>query len=493
MLQAICRPLRLESPPESLWNPKDSFTTHRAFCEALVQENVRLSANRQVEQPSCLDGNALTSPVGSSAIEAPSTPLSQQTTSELPDGEVLEPLVRDIWEPNTALNEDRVSPLTSKRVHAGLAVMSHKLTAGPGLSLCLGTGLGPGPPCASTERIGSVSQTEAKSASKQMNNLVGVGSQRDDSTWPLPLASAGIFTSMLTAAGREPELQGYASGKYAGNGMAGLSMGSNSLIGSSMASQFANSAFLERGFIPSKHHRQHTGSSQLPATTLLQKAAMMGSTKSNSFLYRNLGLGADSGSLSPGDSRQHDSWAGVTSSLSSSRHSSLSVKPAAEGSCLEVGPIYGAIGAGGSYSTSYCGQDSRHEFRDSLCSQAMRRENVYHAASSSLSTPGGLSLDGNRNHEQVRQWDSAHEGFRIQDGISCTELEGSQRRDGHQVNRMTLDFLGVGGPSRSVGVAMGMGEDLSQRDVGVKPDSLTYLEENVDASTEGGHFPSSED
>lgn len=475
--QKVCGTREYRCDCGTLFSRRDSFITHRAFCEALAEENARVSVHKMVEpgQSTGPEGNALANAAGE-LLDAPSSPLSQPTSGEPPHSEVLEPLVRDGCD--IALKESRVSSFTSRRV------------PGPVLSLCLGTGLGPGPPCAS-DIIGCLRQSEAKAASKQMNKVLCVDSERDErAQWPLPLASAGIFTSMLTASNSDSESQGYATGRYTSNGMVGLSMGMNSLISSSTSSQFASSTYVENGFISSKRHRQHTGGAQLPATTLLQKAAMMGSTKSSSFLFRNFGLARNSGSLSPDESRQHDSWAGVASSQSRSWHSSLSTRSAAEHLRLHCGPGYEVMGARGSYSTVYGGQESALGFRDSCGEGPARLQNASHVASSSLNI---TMLDGNNNHQRAAQ-DPLHEGSMIQDGIACTEFEGSQRYERHEANRMTLDFLGVGGHSRSAGVAMGMEQNPSQRDVvsknlliaGVKLEPLIYLQDNMQART-GGH------
>ncbi|KAI5081398.1 hypothetical protein GOP47_0004581 [Adiantum capillus-veneris] len=432
--QKVCGTREYRCDCGTLFSRRDSFITHRAFCDALAQENAKVSAHRPVkaQQSSDTGGNAIRSPARelSSAMEASPSSFRQQATSERPSSEILEPLgSRDSLEVNSEVSECR----GLKGLQGGLALMPSNPMIGPGLALSLGTGLGPGPPRPS-ELIGSLSsRTVVAPLSDQMNKLVDVHPGREDKIrWPPPLASAGIFTSMLAAANGDSDLQECGKEVHSRIGDAQLFLGISPVTETSGISQFANSTYSSNGLFMPKHQRQHTGSAQLPATTLLQKAAIMGVTKSNSFLFRNLG---HTGSASPGESRQHDSWTGVTSSPSSSWHS-LSMQPATEGLESHFGSGFGAMKAGCFSSTSYGGQERAQEFRDPSGASLA-------PSSSSSCMTGVFLLDGNKHCETVGHSDRIHEGSRrkSQNNITCAELEGSQRVE---MNRMTLDFLGVG-------------------------------------------------
>lgn len=450
--QKVCGTREYRCDCGTLFSRRDSFTTHRAFCDALAQENGRTSAHRQVETQQLSDtgGNPTTSSgrEPSSVVDASPSPFRQQATSEKPSSETLDSRGRETPEANSALSEGRAL----KGLQGGLASMPSYPLVGPGLSLSLGTGLGPGPPCPS-ESMGSMVPPSSKSLDNRF-------------PWPLPLASAGIFTSMLTAANSDTDLSVRGKEAHGGIGMAGLSMGISSLSESSLIPQFANSPFLNNGLFPSKHQQQqHTGGALLPATTLLQKAAIMGVTKSDSFLSRNL---KDLGSSSPAES-----WAGMSNSL----WHPLGMQPASEGRCLSWGP--GCI-AGGSSSTLYGGQESAQELRDPA--RASRVQDVSHPSSSlSSSMTGIFLLDSQKDQQRMEHLAPLHEGSRLhsENTITGTHLEGSQRGETGEVNRMTLDFLGVGDHS------------LSQRDVnllneGVKSERFSPFNDTMHARSGGG-------
>lgn len=454
--QKVCGTREYRCDCGTLFSRRDSFVTHRAFCDALVAENVRGSSygGDEAEHSGGPENNAVASAAGE-LVDAPTPPFSRPTSGE-PHSV---PFVRDGCRADIPLTESRVSSLSSGSMQGCKSVASQASVKGPGLSLCLGTGRGPGPP----DIRGCLPQSEGKAVSKQMNNFFCVDSRRVERThWPLPLASAGIFSSMLAAPNTDSEPQGYALGRYSSIAVDGLSIGMNSLASNATNSQFASSSsYLENAFISSTRHKQHTGS-QLPATTLLQKAAMMGSTKSSSFLFRNFGLSRDSRASSPEESQQHDSWAGVTSSQSSSWRSLSSTRTAAAELLLDCGSGYETPSAGGSNSPSYGGHEKALEFSDSLGCGAARPQNTFHVASSSLKDLLRVGMDG---YERVGHLDTEHESATSQGGLPCAELEGPQRSERYEGNRVTLDFLGVGGQSRSMGLAIEGRQNLCQRDV----------------------------
>ncbi|MCO5614436.1 hypothetical protein L7F22_068718 [Adiantum nelumboides] len=435
--QKVCGTREYRCDCGTLFSRRDSFITHRAFCDALAQENAKVSEHRLIEtqQSSDTGGNTLTSPARelSSVMEAAPSSFQQQVTSERPSSEIFEPLGRDPWEVNSAVSDCR----GPEGLQGAMALMPSNPILGLGLALSLGTGLGPGPPRPS-EFVSSLSQTVVTPLSNQMNKLVHEHPDRADKfRWPLPLGNAGIFTSMLAAANGDSDLQGNGKEAHGRIGDAQLFLGFSPVTETAGISQFANSTYSNTGLFMPKHQRQHTGGAQLPATTLLQKAAIMGVTKSNSFLFRNFG---DSVSGSSEESRQHSSWAGVSSS-SSSGHA-LTMEPAAEGLQSNCGPGYGAMKAGSFSSTSFSGQKRAQEYRD--LARASRLEDISYASSSSSSSMIGVFLhDGNKGHETIGHSDRLHEGsrFQSQNIVTCTELEGSQRGE---TNKMTLDFLGVG-------------------------------------------------
>lgn len=495
--QKICGTREYQCDCGTLFSRRDSFITHRAFCDALAEESARVSAHRQVEtqQSGGHDGNALTGPAGelSSPMENPSSPLSQLANG-LPDAEVSKPPVREDFRPNFALNEGEISPLTSRWAENGIGVKSYKPSKGPGLSLCLGTGPGPGPPGA-LQMLGCPPQTDGRLPFRGMSKAGGLGSENDETMqWPSSSAGVGMFTSMLTSANSGSEPQGYAVGQHASNGMAGLS---TAMVGScvsrfaSPAGRISNANYF--GSAKSCHnHQQHTGSAPMPATALLQKAAMMGATASNPSLFRNFRLGADSSSMAPGGPQQ-DSWAGITSSWPAF----LNATTAAGCHRLDRGHGYGAHEAGDSiYPALYGGQGSVQEFMDSLCGGgAALFESTSNVMSYPVNNARDFIQDSNQHHDMLGQSDLLNGGSKVQDGATQAGLGGPQGGDKHEGDRTTLDLLGVGGPSGKVGAAAGMGRTLSQRDIssitslsaGIKVESTTHYKDNRQARGEGRH------
>lgn len=463
----------------------------------MAEESAKISAcnpaetSRQCSDP---DGSGAAVRV-SSALEASSSPFSQCTSG----GMDMEPPVREVSRLVTGAEEGGVDSIT---LNYGNEMNSHRPNKGPALSLSLGTGPGPGPP-GSMQMMGCLPHTDNVVA---MNKVLG----EETTHWP------GMFASMLDSPkGNSETWKGYSSmnsdsepwhvhssGEQFSNSKASISMSVDSSFTNSALSQFAPpssginiSSFFGNGYFPprsSSYHQRHSGSAQLPATALLQKAAMMGATASIPSLFHS--YGGDSRVLATKEARQ-DSFLGVSSSLSSSYNSLLSNEKQAMG-CFSTdsGDGYGAHRAEGPlYPAMYSGQGgSMQELLNSLCSGGAALFQSKPDNSQPAMGNGTGSMQGdNRHHYMMGPSDVFLGGSKYQDGSTLAGLCGTEKNEG---SRTTLDFLGIGGPGGMAGTTVGMARTLSQREIasittlsaGIKREPVTPKKGIVPARVEGG-------
>eukprot|EP00250_Pteridium_aquilinum_P011288 c19968_g1_i1 orf=152-2131(+) len=508
--QKVCGTREYRCDCGTLFSRRDSFITHRAFCDALAEESAKISVCNQVEGQQCSDPDGNGAVRVSSAIEASSSPFSQLTSGALDS----EPSVKEASRLISGVEEGGVDSLALKY---GSEMKAFRPNKGPALSLCLGTGPGPGPP-GSLQMMGCLPHADNMLS---MNKVGVLGPGSDEAThWPASSSGLGMFASMLNSTNNDSETwRGYPStnsnsepwrvhslGEQANNSVAGISMNTDHSFRNSALSQFAppssgnisNSSFFGNGYLPSKpssYHGRHSGSAQLPATALLQKAAMMGATSNNQSLFHS--FGGDSSVLARKDSGQETSL-GVSSSLSSSWPSLPNEKLSVRCRITDSGHGYGAQQAEGSiYSGLHSGQGSVQEFLNSYCCGGMfqsRSDDTQPGVSNGRGSMQGES----RHHQLMGSSDFMLGGLKCQDGSTLAGLGGgSQGGNKYEGSRTTLDFLGIGGAAGGMsGTTTSMARTLSQRDIasittlsaGIKREPVTPKKGNMPTTGEGAHF-----
>ena len=176
------------------------------------------------------------------------------------------------------------------------------------------------------------------------------------------------------------------------------------------------------------HHRYNTANGQMPATSLLQKAAMMGATSSNPYLLRNFGLigrNALSNMISGGSDQ--DSWAGPT--FSSMWHGGFTTISSTN-RVQNLDQFSHESGA----ST----QGSLYDDRKARIQGLPKATSAN--VTSLLTNPDSPFDDAHRdNHMLLLGVSKVSNNSTILAG-----LEGLQGTDKHEGDRTTLDLLGVG-------------------------------------------------
>ncbi|KAI5076744.1 hypothetical protein GOP47_0008809 [Adiantum capillus-veneris] len=382
---------------------------------------------------------------------------------------------------------------------------------GPALSLRLGTGPGPGPPSLSMQTIGSFPHADNRLSMTSKDSVAGSGFD-EAMHWPSSSSSLGMFASMLESPNpdaepwKEHSSTVSATDTWPPQSLVG-ELGSNSVAGiwtSTMDHSFKNSGLSQfappssginmsslsvfgNGYLPTRpssyHPARHTVSAQLPATALLQKAALMGATSStSSSLFHSFG----------GDSRlvaskeaQREPFLGFSNSLSSSNWPmSSSENHLLQGHATHNGHGYGERAEGSLYPALYNGQGTVQEFLNSLCSG---EASVFQARASDKLSMVSSSTDGdNRDYRLMGLSNQFLKGSMCQvDGSTLAGLGSSTQAEKLEGSRTTLDFLGVGGMDQRT--AMGMARTLSQREIasittlsaGIKGESATAGKSNM--------------
>ncbi|KAH6555737.1 hypothetical protein KP509_1Z231600 [Ceratopteris richardii] len=331
----------------------------------------------------------------------------------------------------------------------------NKVVVCPGLSLSLGTGLGPGPPIMSEFMSGTLSQMIATSTSHQISKLAQVNSDWDTrSNRPFIYGGPSIFTSVFTPSSSNSDSRNF------GDSMAGLSIGINPSA-ENLIPQFGTQH--NNAFFSASHQRQR--GAQLPATTLLQKAAVMGVTKS-SFLFRKP---MDLSSSSTEEFHLRETWAGVTSS-SASRHPT-GASPSGDRLNSNYYDRHGATGSSGFSPASYGGQDRTEASKDL-------------SAGCSSSMASILHLGHNTEHERQGQYSLINESHRRMSGSIArfSDLDETQREEASETNRMTLDFLGIGSQNSSFEKGV---ERANLVAAGVRPDQCSASKDTSHGNIEG--------
>eukprot|EP01018_Ginkgo_biloba_P002342 Gb_35984 [translate_table: standard] len=535
----------------TLFSRRDSFITHRAFCDALAEESARVSAGITVG-----GGQMPSHPLGVGQAGGP-----MSVMSALPSSPGSSSMFRAGGGPMDAQFSFSLRPShgtnnISSRMgipESGLSLVNHRpweqpnnntSASRPRLSLWLGNG--PGTPGSATDQImgnshlqtgGQMNSMDVNPSAfftqspKTMQGMLGL-SDYDDSQGAkganlsglLPMSSSNpgaLYSNLLTSGA--PQLpamnasSGIQSSGISGNtgfgvtnwtdrsapGLAAARLSLSTSAGLTRSSSSGNNnnnnsnnindnGSLAPGLYNNNDNsQQQTYIAQMSATALLQKAAQMGATASNSVLFggfgsesSTVGLGLSWQGSNPDQQRGPAGMAGmVMSGLDHNSH------PFMKGGMPDNISSTNSLGLpqssfnGSTRSPEHAGlQDLMNSlsagaggFFGSAVPNSMQSTfgcNVGDTANFSgmINMPGNATSDNNQRIPAVKndnigsvlrgpQPSMAGGSQKLMQGRSIQLPAGLRAEEGG--DGLTRDFLGVGGASGMVG---GLGRPISQRD-----------------------------
>lgn len=470
----------------TLFSRKDSFITHRAFCDVL--ENGKDPAcNGESQKPAnSPDDNAVVDPVGkdsSDPMEAASSPISQATGDILASSEFSKPILNERAS-DSAIPEAGIASLSSKWMQGGILANSGGTSQGPGLSLCLGTGPGPGPPGA-LHVMGSETASAPLfkfSSSKGLNKVALSQMANSDSQLTskhVPSKGAmGMLANLFSSSAHRQsgddasEMSGYA-----------LSMNDHdyptlSSLPAGLSNRASSMMDDSRSVFGPPNTYLHTARASTSATALLQKAAIMGAKASSPSTLPKYGMGVRDLSFSmPTQGMPREvPWAGFSNISSSSMPAPSQAKRAGD---PRSNGEYRATGS------SSIGGRRIQENMTSLSGGVRLSGGLLPDMPSQV----GTSSNGNNflNHgittvEEKSSLLHKRSGFGDRAGKLQQNCGGHQRGEGE---KQMVDFLGVGGASAVMMArnSAGMGQILSHRDLA----SITSLTAGIKVQKRYSH------
>ncbi|KAJ7569495.1 hypothetical protein O6H91_01G081200 [Diphasiastrum complanatum] len=482
----------------TLFSRRDSFITHRAFCEALAEETARISAGKQGPQLFYVPNDSL-------GVYATESPLSMRGSTSSQAPYAVRNVASSLHPEVAGASLAKEIPMPPLRWAQSTDQGSGAPTAGPRLSLWSDT--------ASeyslladrhlADNSMSVSQLSASSPVVQtpisLQRKAGIveiygnldEGQRNDQILSLP---GGIFSNLLTSRSSFCGLQGSVAGVFdfkdspSHTASAELSLSIPGITGESSARYCSSvSSFLSQQI--------HTLSNlEMSATALLQKVAKMGATTS-SCLSMGCGMaGAHSSSFGLGASfrqgpEQEQGKSPCLGNLSASSWNGNLSESRAGNASTELGVSTSSLGAFSIAAQSRSSQQiGNHDFIASFS----RHEDGFFEGLSTLPPNVGSYVDGvgamqSRNSHPVHM--SAGEVLNESSFQGAPEssdtppmlpgLGGVFLKVEEGADRFTRDFLGVCGTAGPPVTAEGMGKTPSQTDLA----SITSLGIGLDVNT----------
>ncbi|KAH7414973.1 hypothetical protein KP509_14G021500 [Ceratopteris richardii] len=322
--QKICGTREYRCDCGTLFSRRDSFITHRAFCDALAEENGRMSTRgRQPESHEVAqvpNNPYMTAMLGDKRVSSSpttklsrdifqysdisKTPLNDKGAYDLPFNGTT-----DFSQSGGSFQFNR-GPKTSiegmpRWVQGGMETEMAKSDRRPGLSLCLGMDPGSGPMYSFQDMMEKMSASESAMDFSSLNSLQKLPFQHGYNVHPhAPAPSADVMSlnPTLLSSSRQNSAQHDSTNGALGSsnyltGLDGFGMSTRMLPHSTM--QPSAPSRLASAGMPSmmgtgheaqpveSYHRSTTSNS---ATALLQKAAQMGATASKPTVLQKFGM-----------------------------------------------------------------------------------------------------------------------------------------------------------------------------------------------------------